>query len=106
MAPISMHKVYILAMHFRRLRLGGYKQVAKMLLEEVANVNVQGEYFGNALQAVSHKGHNQLAELLLNEGANVNAQGGRSHNALIVATLEDHGHLLQILLDKGANVST
>jgi ankyrin repeat protein len=47
-----------------------------LLLEKGADVNAQGGYFGNALQAASSGGHDSVVTLLLDKGADVNAQGG------------------------------
>ena len=82
------------------------RQLFSMKMDEGANVNMQGGYFGNALQAASAGGYEQVVKLLLRKGANINAKGGRFHNALMAAALEGHGHLLQLLLDKGANINT
>ncbi|KFY29888.1 hypothetical protein V493_02216 [Pseudogymnoascus sp. VKM F-4281 (FW-2241)] len=44
-----------------------------------ADVNAQGGFYGNLLQAASAGGYNKV---LLSQGANVNAQGGRYSNSL------------------------
>jgi ankyrin repeat protein len=44
-----------------------------MLLNNSANVNAQGGYFGSALQAASSGGHEAIVEMLLNNSANINA---------------------------------
>ena len=36
-----------------------------MLLDKGADVNTQGEYYGNALQAASYRGHDQVVQMLL-----------------------------------------
>ncbi len=54
----------------------GYKQIAHMLLEKGADVNVQGGCLGNALQAASFAGHKEVTHMLLEKGADVNAHGG------------------------------
>jgi hypothetical protein len=61
----------------------GLIQSVELLVENGADVNVQGGYYGNALQAASFKGHEAVAKLLIENGAKVNAQGGRGNpNAL------------------------
>jgi predicted kinase len=45
------------------------------------DVNAQGGYYGNALQAASFKGHQGVVKLLLEEGADVIADGGEIDNA-------------------------
>ena len=45
----------------------------QMLLDKGANVNAQGERYGNALQAALVGGHDQVIQMLLDKGADVNA---------------------------------
>ena len=75
----------------------------KLLLEKGADVNAQGGYFGNALQAAAFGGHEAIVQLLLEEGADVNSQGGKYGNALQVASAMGHMPIVQLLLAKGAN---
>ena len=80
-------------------------EVVELLLNKGANVNYQGGYFGNALQAASHAGNIPVVRLLLCRGANVNAQGGKLGNALQAASSMGHSDLVKLLLDKGADVN-
>jgi len=83
--------------------------LTKLLHSRVGNisdVNAQGGYYGNALQAASAEGHEAVARLLLEKGANVNAQGGGFFgNALQVASWAGHEAIAQLLLEKGADVN-
>jgi ankyrin repeat domain-containing protein 50 len=54
----------------------------KTELDENADVNAQGGYYGNALQAALSGGHEKVVQLLLEKNADVNAQGGYYGNAL------------------------
>ncbi|OCK83125.1 hypothetical protein K432DRAFT_251839, partial [Lepidopterella palustris CBS 459.81] len=54
----------------------GHDKIVELLLSKGADVNAQGEYFGNALQGASYRGHDKIVELLLSKGADVNAQDG------------------------------
>jgi len=74
----------------------------QMLLDNGADVNAQGGYYGNALQAASFEGSDTAVQMLLDKGADVNAQGGGYGNALKAATLEGNDSTVQILLSKGA----
>jgi hypothetical protein len=47
----------------------GLSTIARLLLDEGANVNTQGGEYGNALQAASERGHEQVVEILLDAGA-------------------------------------
>ncbi|KAG9240039.1 hypothetical protein BJ878DRAFT_469094 [Calycina marina] len=65
----------------------GLFEPVSLLLEKGADVNAQGGYYGNALQAASLGGHEAVAALLLEKGADVNAQnGGIYGNALQAAS--------------------
>ena len=68
------------------------------------DVNAQGGYHGNALQAASFKGHLKVVQLLLDQGAEVNAQGGDNGNALQAALDGGHQKIVQMLLDRGADI--
>jgi ankyrin repeat protein len=57
------------------------KEVVQLLLNQGAEVNAQGGFYGNALQAASCSGNKELIQLLLNQGADVDAQGGKDGNA-------------------------
>ncbi|OCK87550.1 uncharacterized protein K441DRAFT_466880, partial [Cenococcum geophilum 1.58] len=48
--------------------LGGLLNAVKCLLIRGADVNAQGGYYGNALQAASAQGHEQVVKLLLDKG--------------------------------------
>ncbi|KAJ7511648.1 ankyrin repeat-containing domain protein [Mycena galericulata] len=75
------------------------------LLVKGANVNAQGGYYGNALQAASFEGHTEIMRALLEKGANVNAQGGEYGNALQAASYRGHTETVQLLLEKSADVN-
>jgi ankyrin repeat protein len=70
-----------------------------MLLDQGADVNAQGGYFSNALQAASREGHEQIVQMLLDQGAGVNAHSGNLSNALQAASKEGHRKVVQMLLD-------
>ncbi|EGU74404.1 hypothetical protein FOXB_15094, partial [Fusarium oxysporum f. sp. conglutinans Fo5176] len=66
--------------------LGGLSWAARDLTTEGADVNAQGGFYGNALQAASLHGNLEIVQLLLDKGADVNAQGGQYGNALQAAS--------------------
>jgi ankyrin repeat protein len=80
--------------------------MATLLLDKGADVNAQGGYYGNALQAASAGGHKEMATLLLDKGADVNAQGGEYGNALQAASANGHKEMATLLLEMGAVTTT
>jgi hypothetical protein len=79
----------------------------RLLLDRGADVNAQGGYYGNALQAAAQRSGNEATvRLLLDRGADVNAQGGCYGNALQAAA-ERSGNeaTVRLLLDRGADVN-
>ena len=71
--------------------------MVKKLLDNKANVNAQGGWYGNALYAASAGGHEQVVKMLLDKGADVNAQGGCYDNAMHAATYEGYTEILDLL---------
>jgi ankyrin repeat protein len=83
----------------------GFSTIIRLLLDKSADVNAQGAFFGNALQAASGRGHEQVVKILLDKSADVNAQGGFFGNALQAASGRGHEQVVKILLNKGAEVN-
>jgi ankyrin repeat protein len=85
--------------------LNGHDNVVRILLDRGADVNAQGGYYGNALQAACFGGHDNIVHILLDRGADVNAQGGCYGNALQAACFGGHDNIVHILLDRGADAN-
>ncbi|PQE04066.1 hypothetical protein CJF31_00003166 [Rutstroemia sp. NJR-2017a BVV2] len=68
-------------------------------------MNIQGGYYGNALQAAAADGDQAIAKLLLDRGADINAQGGYCGNALQAAAVYENQGIAKLLLDRGADVN-
>ncbi|KAL5114259.1 hypothetical protein ACEQ8H_007868 [Pleosporales sp. CAS-2024a] len=83
----------------------GASKEARLLLDAGANVNAQGGYYSNALQAALTYGYKDIVELLLDRGAHVNAQGGFYGNALQAASTKGHKDIVDLLLDRGADAN-
>src|SRR6201996_9039920 len=83
----------------------GLNSVTRFLLDEGADVNIQGGYFGSALQAASRSGHLEIVMLLLDRAADVNIQGGYYGSALPAASYSGHVEIVKLLLDGGADVN-
>ncbi|KAL8818033.1 MAG: hypothetical protein Q9191_008026 [Dirinaria sp. TL-2023a] len=82
----------------------GLLQVIENIMPQIIDVNAQGGYYGNALQAASEGGQEKVVQILLNAGADVNAQGGLYGNALQAASERGHEKVVEILLNAGADV--
>ena len=93
---------------YRESEFGHLKEVER-LLDNGADVNAQGGFFGNALQAAScSSGDNvEVVKLLLERGADVNAQGGSCGSALQAASCSsgDNVEVVKLLLERGADVN-
>lgn len=83
----------------------GQAQTVEILLTNKADVNAQGEKYGNALQAAASCGHDSIVWLLLSHGADVNALGGEYGNALQAASAAGYRSIVQQLLRRGADVN-
>jgi ankyrin repeat protein len=82
-----------------------HRQVVKLLVDKGAEVNAQGGFYGNALQAASSNSHGVVVKMLLDKGAEVNAQGRDYGNALQAASSNSHEAVVKMLLDKGAEAN-
>ncbi|KAF8888394.1 ankyrin repeat-containing domain protein, partial [Gymnopilus junonius] len=85
--------------------LAGIKPTVELLLTNKAEVNAQGGWWGNALQAASAECHRDIVELLLVNKADVNAQGGDYGNALQAASFHGHRDIVELLLQNKAEVN-
>ncbi|KAJ1329892.1 ankyrin repeat domain-containing protein 50 [Microdochium nivale] len=100
------------------IKVGGYNEIVRtgfdgenkkfvqLLLDEGANVNAQGGYFGNALQAASSTGNQTVVQLLLDKGADVHAQGGFHNSALQAASSGGHEEVVDLLRDHIAELAS
>ncbi|KAJ6474995.1 ankyrin repeat-containing domain protein [Mycena sanguinolenta] len=77
----------------------------QMLLDRGADINVQGGYYGNALQDACDQENTEIVQMLLDRGADVNSQGGKYGNALQVACDRENTEIVQMLLGRGADVN-
>jgi ankyrin repeat protein len=85
--------------------LRGHYETVQILLENGADVNTQGGFYGNDLQAASEGGHLETVKILLERGADVNSQGGEYGNALYVVSQRGHLEIMKILLERRADVN-
>jgi ankyrin repeat protein len=76
----------------------------ELLLNKGAEVNAQGGYYGNALQAAAREGALAIVKLLVQHGADVNAGPNGAYGSALRAALR-HGdiEMPRFLLDHGAD---
>ena len=95
------------------LLYGPRLDMVALLLESGAEVNAQGGYFGNSLQAAIYGVVNQkqtvqqtveALQILLDRGAAVNLPGGEYGNALQLAASTGHAEIVHMLLMRGPDV--
>ncbi|KAI5788683.1 ankyrin repeat-containing domain protein [Pyronema domesticum] len=84
----------------------GYKSITHLLIEKGAEVNSEGGYYGNALQAAAMEDHKAIAKFLIERGAEVNAEGRRYGNALQAAAARGCGTMVELLVQRGADIGT
>ncbi|KAF7344743.1 Ankyrin repeat domain-containing protein [Mycena venus] len=82
----------------------GHIKIARILIENGANVNLLG-LFGTALTFASRHGIKSIALLLLERGADVNACGGEHGCALYTALAQKQEKIAQLLIENGADVN-
>ncbi|KAF8518085.1 ankyrin repeat-containing domain protein [Gautieria morchelliformis] len=78
--------------------VGARAAIVHLLLENGADVNLQGGPFGSALQAASSYGHINIVRTLLDNGADVTAKGGLYGSALLAALTEDNTDIIRLLV--------
>jgi ankyrin repeat protein len=82
-------------------RLGNLAGVKK-LIDEGANVNIEGRYGETPLHDAANKGHEEIAELLIAKGANINAG---LYTPLHTAVSKGRMDIVKLLLQNGANIN-
>lgn len=86
--------------------LWGLHVLLQRIVMNGADVNVQGGYYGQALQAAAIQKNRECFEILLDHGADVHAQGGYFGNALQASAFAGCEHMISALLEKGGSVAT
>lgn len=84
----------------------GNTEIAKMLIDAEANVNIQDSFMkSTALMLASRRGYTEIVKMLLDAGAEVNLQKEYGVTALVQAVRYGHVEIVEMLLDAGADVS-
>jgi ankyrin repeat protein len=76
----------------------GYEKVARLLLDDGANVNARGEFGGQtSLHFAARKGFQEVVRLLLDHGADVNVCDFHRHTPLYFAIEKGHQEVVQLI---------
>ena len=79
--------------------------MAKLLMEQGADVRAADNFGSTALMCAARGGHEAVAQLLLQHGANVAAANNFGSTALMFAAQGGHEAVAQLLLQHGADVA-
>ena len=77
--------------------------VARLLLDEGADLNIQDHDGFTALIVASSQGHLEIARLLLDRGATTDIQDNNGRTALVRATGKGQIELERLLIKRGAD---
>ncbi|XP_047486554.1 ankyrin repeat family A protein 2-like [Penaeus chinensis] len=84
----------------------GQLPTVRLLIQNRAKVDMEGEDGETALLLSSANGHHEIVKLLINCGANPNHVDHMGNTALMYAAHNDHSHCANELLEHGADLST
>jgi len=87
----------------------GYTEIAKILIENKANVNITNYKKQSPLQNAIQKLNIELVKLLLDNGADMKHEDENGHNALMLASThpafgKTMSNIIRLLIDNGANI--
>lgn len=83
-----------------------YVKIAKILIDNGANVNAMNVYQDTPLiEACHHSGSTEIVNLLISNGANVNLANKEKETPLMLACRSGYKDIVRILLENGANVN-
>ena len=68
----------------------GYKEIAILLLERGANINLRNKKGTTALMIAAKNGHTETISMLLARGADINNKNNNGWTALMIAALNGH----------------
>ena len=88
-----------------RAALRGHSDIAKLLTDKGANVNLKSESGDTALHYAVRKNHINIVEILLKNGADINIKGFRGLVPLHFAVTFDSVQLSEKLIIQGADVN-
>jgi len=82
----------------------GNRELAKLFIENKADVNLQNHEEATALHIAVDNGKTKLAKLLIENGADVNLQNNDGNTALHLAVYKGNTKLAEFLIENGADV--
>ena len=80
-------------------------KIVKVLVQQGADINLNTERFGSALNVAAGVGAGGIAYLLIENGANLNSQDSEGKTPLMSAIYLKHPDLAKMLIDNGADVN-
>jgi len=84
---------------------GGKEAIVSLLLDQGADIDIVGSYYGTALGAAAYVGKMATVSLLLDRGADINIVGGCYGTALGAAAYGGEKAIVSLLLDRGADIN-
>ena len=79
----------------------GHVEVARLLLDSGAQVNMPADSFESPLTLAACGGHVELAALLIERGANLEEVNDEGYTPLMEAAREGHEEMVALLLAQG-----
>lgn len=89
--------VFWFFLHFQ----DGHVEVARLLLDSGAQVNMPADSFESPLTLAACGGHVELAALLIERGANLEEVNDEGYTPLMEAAREGHEEMVALLLGQG-----
>ncbi len=80
--------------------------VKEVLLDNDAQVNLQGSQGQSSLMIASQEGHAEMVMVLLENDAQVNLQCNHGQTSLMMAIANNHADVVKVLLANNANIHT
>lgn len=81
--------------------MDGHVEVARLLLDSGAQVNMPTDSFESPLTLAACGGHVDLAMLLIERGANIEEVNDEGYTPLMEAAREGHEEMVALLLSQG-----
>ena len=82
--------------------MDGHVEVARLLLDSGAQVNMPTDSFESPLTLAACGGHVDLAMLLIERGANIEEVNDEGYTPLMEAAREGHEEMVALLLSQGS----